>query len=258
MAGFLDEAWALTSLRSTPRRREIVYIFPDNCPDFTSFMDCSLPMKTPVRSTIQTPRADTRIKSPKAQAARPRKTKSLASTRKAPLRQNSNPPQPGVIMFDIPGRGSGKENIPPGMSGNFSVKCKPIGLSPVYRTTHQTERKNVSAKRSQMRPRNTREKPAIRTATGEVRGNNSIVPKPRLQTSVAPQSQASSWTDVRAFLQSNRDFQSSYIATTVIELVRQYWMFKGNIECKRRPGRSALICESNGMFQLVCRVGRLE
>ena len=244
MAGFLDEALAFCPSRSALRRHKTVCIFPDDSSDPASSMNSPRSVKTIIRNTIPKSPAATRTKTPKAQGVGQRAPKILAvSTRRVPLQQSLKPPQAGASTVDIPGRGGGKENIPPGMSAHPNMKSKPIGLPPVYETTGRTERNTAPTKNTQLKPREMREKPQTRTAISEARGNRFSVPKPQPQNTLALNTQASTWPQLRASLQSNRDLQSSYIKTILMELVRRYWMLVGNVEDRRQLGRSTLICE---------------
>jgi hypothetical protein len=245
MAGFLDEALAFCPSRFASRRREPVCIFPDDSSNPACSMKLSLSAKPTVRNTIPKSPAYRRTQGPRAQVVVQHRAPeiSAASTRKAPLKRNPNPPQARAIAVDIPGRGGGKENIPPGMSAHFSVKSKSIGHPLVHQTTRRIERNVTPTNSIQVRSGGVREDSLIQTVISEAQKNHANVSKPQLRNTLAFNTQASNWPKLRASLQSKQDLQSSYIKTILIELVCQYWMLVGNVEEKRQLGRSALMCE---------------
>jgi hypothetical protein len=243
MASFFDEALAFCPSSSSSRRRETVCIFYDDYSNPTDSLKPSLSTKPAIQNTITTSPAYTRKERSKPQVVQQRTPKiSAASTRKGPLRRSSNPPQAGASAVDIPGAGGGKENIPPGMSAH-NAKHKSIRRPLVYQTTRRTKQNVAPAINIERRAGAAREEPPAKTVIKEARGHHINVLKPHLQNTVVLNTQVSNWPKFRAFLQSNQNLQSSYIKAMLIGLVRQYWMFVGNVEEKKQWGRSAVLCE---------------
>ncbi|ERF74489.1 hypothetical protein EPUS_03927 [Endocarpon pusillum Z07020] len=72
----------------------------------------------------------------------PRQSSIMGAPQRAPLRRSSRPPQETTIAEDIPGRLTGKENLPPGHESTGNKKTKKI-LGDSSQKPRQTSRKST-------------------------------------------------------------------------------------------------------------------
>ena len=120
----------MANIKKEPRRRTIfvpsedttiMTIHPGNNSRFQNDSpkkprrsDVFFDLATLGEEDLQPPRKTSAQYCPERKA--PRKSLSVAP-RRAPLQQNTRPPQPHATTTDVPGQGEGKENVPPGGLG---------------------------------------------------------------------------------------------------------------------------------------------
>lgn len=226
MSSIFDET--LTLGPRVPRRREMVCIFPD---------DVSPRAMSPrKRATAEKP-VYTMNKAPPAQTKRQQKPMLPASAPKAPLQQNMRPPQPRASTRDIPGRGGGKENVPPGMSVYASNKDKTTSI-PRYRMSRGAQQNITPTQVISRKPRQPRKESSDPAAMNKARNGSPITPK-QSQNAVAIKPQAP-----KASLQIQQILESSDAAVMAIEVVRAYLMLVRNTEHKRQLTQRPKCCKS--------------
>ncbi|KAJ5788665.1 hypothetical protein N7457_003655 [Penicillium paradoxum] len=144
--------------------------------------------QTDVMSQISQP---TEFTSPKAQSTRRQLRMPLTgSPRRAPLQQTLNPPQPGVTTIDVPGRGGGKENIPPGRPTEAKGKNKSDDPPLVPGMTRRVVQNATPRKPATSKTKETCKVPG-RVALGETRGNIVRVPQKQVRDTPARDSRIS-------------------------------------------------------------------
>ncbi len=118
-----------------PARRRTLYIPSEDTTMPTVWMGVFSPIKDLVigdENSVDGPSADlTGIAAQMALKRGPRKSSITAAPQRAPLHRSLRPPQEATITEDIPGRLTGKENLPPGheLTGNKKTKKKVLGDS---------------------------------------------------------------------------------------------------------------------------------
>ncbi|KAJ5142655.1 uncharacterized protein N7515_001442 [Penicillium bovifimosum] len=126
---------------------------------------------------------------PTAESARRQPRMMLSgSTPRVPLRELPRPSQPNAAQVDVPGRGGGKENMPPGRrrfvhSGNDDKHDNPPRGPQrprrALRTVASTRRPTTKTEKGQKRPLG-------RVALGEVHGNIIRLPKRQATETLDP------------------------------------------------------------------------
>ena len=222
MSGIFDEA--LTFGPRSPRRRETVCIFPDDVPTRAMSPHKSASTDIPVYTMNKTPLTQTK---------RQRKPMQSASAPRAPLQRNLKPPQPRASTRDIPGRGGGKENVPPGMSTYSPTKSKPTGI-PIYQVNRRAEHNITPTQVTQRRPRQLRKESSDRIAVDGVSLDTPKAPKSCQTVAIKPQAS-------RACLQPHQTLHSIDVATLAIEVVRAYCLIVGDTD---HMGQRARTCKS--------------
>lgn len=163
-------------------RRNTVYIPQDDTTVASVFMGLFSPLKSQDATSCLNSE-DTQINSLEERIARKRLAKKSAgaSTRRSPLQSSASVPQDMANHVDVPGKGGGKENIPPGwFAGHDDKKCKatsptfgafsdkqdPARASPTSRRTIQPNKTN-NATDIRQKAGTVRAPPAKRTALGD-------------------------------------------------------------------------------------------
>lgn len=129
-----------------PARRRTLYIPPEDTTMPTVWMGVFSPIKdVGIGDENSVDGASTDLTGIAAQMAMkrgPRQSSIMAASQRAPLGRSSRPPQEKTITEDIPGRLTGKENLPPGHESTGNKKTKKI-LGDSSQTPRQTSRKSA-------------------------------------------------------------------------------------------------------------------
>lgn len=149
-----------------------IYIPSDDSITPTVFKGLYSSSKREIKDTIPHILEDAEIYGSKSQHARRRPQTPLArSTRRAPLQQSLKVLQPGATTVDIPGTGSGKENIPPGFSVITDNKSKSKIHSPMSKMACPAVQNATPRTHIRTKPKQTQKEPPKPVALGETRGN---------------------------------------------------------------------------------------
>lgn len=231
MPGSLDEALAF----GTRPRRETMCIFTDDAVERTCVMNSSRSTRNTREKSLPEIPVYKMFKSPRPRSIQQR-TPMRAPTRKAPLQKSVKPPQPGASVYDIPGSGGGKENIPPGMSVCANTKSKPIGV-PVRQIIRRAESNPAPTKDSRSKHTYMEKESSTRMSMSQAGNASCKVPKPGCTVTLSIQAPMAS-------PRAHQSFPNSHIANIVVEVIRAYWMLVGNIDQKRHPSQSLSIGKS--------------
>lgn len=246
MSGFIGEALTFYPQAASKPLKRTVSIFPDDTAGPTYSITPFSPTKDTREKSHPKTSAYAMAKSPEKRAIRHHKPMLSTPTQKAPLRQNLNAPQQRGFAFDIPGRGSGKENIPPGMHVRENIKSKPINASPSYQMNRRVGQNSVSAKDTQMKPRTAHKKPSAQTGMTEPTINLPSASRPQSRNTLVPIIQPSASPELQVLLQADQYKKTSYVMNIVVEVVRAYRMFAADLEDKKLVRQSKMNCESIG------------
>lgn len=243
MSDFLDEPLTFCP-QALSKPLKTVSIFPDDTADPTYPITPFSPTKNTREKSRPKTSAYAMATAPEARVIRHQKSMLSAPTQKAPLRQNLKPPQQRGFTFDIPGRGSGKENIPPGTHIRENIKMNPLNTSRSYQMNRPVGQNSALTKETRLKPRTAHKKPSAQTGMSEPTSDLPSALRPQSRNILVPNIQPSALPEMQALSQTNQYIKTSYIMTIVVEVVRAYRMFAADLEGKRRVG--TMTCESIG------------